>query len=320
MEPVFHSGDLVFVIPPITWLQGEPRVGDIIVFEAWTSDGFRKTMIHRIQEITNKGIFTQGDNVAQTDQEGGGWKPLSEEDIQGVIPEIAGHPLMLPQVGGLMYTYWLYILIGGTALLMILYISGSKKLTKAKKRLEERRKRRTFSHRHKREITYSALFLIFTLVLMLILSPGWQSEYISYDVSETSSSGTFGSTGSIFGVLKVGTEKSIQLNFSNNLPIPLVTVIVTDDPNINISENPLVLNQNYIRKTNVTALATKQNIGRNEAKINVITYPELLPAEIITTLAKINIPLSLFCLACFPVGIIAMIGYGLDRSLNGRKP
>lgn len=321
MEPIFHSGDLVFVVPQITWLQGKPQVGEIIVFEAWTSEGFRQMMIHRIHEVTTDGkIFTKGDNVAKTDQEGGGWKPLSEEDIQGVIPEIAGHPLMIPKVGGVLYTYWLYLLIGGTALLIILYINGSKKLTKAQKRLEERRKRRTFSHRHKREIMYSTLFLIFSVLLMFLLSSGWQTGHLSYDVSDTSSSPTFGSWGSTLGVIHTGTEKTISLNFSNTLPIPMVTVIIPDDSNVVVSKNPLVLSQNDREKITLAVVGTTENIGRNDVRVNIITYPELFPTDMITKLLNINIPLALFCISCFPVGIITIIGYGLDRKYNRRKP
>ena len=127
-------------------------------------------MIHRIHDVKNGSIFTKGDNVAMTDQEGGGWKPLSEEDIQGMIPEINGYPLMIPYLGELIDAYWLYLVIGVSALLIILYINGLEKPRKWKKRLEERKKRTSFYYHHEREITYSALFLIFTVFLMWLLS------------------------------------------------------------------------------------------------------------------------------------------------------
>ena len=74
-----------------------------------------------------------------------------------------------------------------------------------------------------------------------------------------------------------------------------------------------------MRKTNLTVIATKENIGQNYIKMNYITYPGLLPADIITSLSRINIPLAMFCLACFPVGIITTVGYEIDRKLDRRK-
>ncbi len=320
MEPVIYSGDLVFVIPHITGLQEKPKVGDIIVFEASTDEGFKQMMIHRINEIKDGKIYTKGDNVQKTDQEGGGWKPLSENEIQGVIPQIAGQPLVIPKLGGLINDYWLYLVIGVSALLIILYINNSSKpsMSLRKRRLEERRKRWSFYGQHKRGVTYSAIFLVFTVSLMFLFSSGWQSGYISYDVSETGTSGTFGSRGSNLGILQVGTEKNIPLNFSNELPIPMVTVLVSDDPNLVISENPLVVNQNERKETQLTVTATKENIGHNIVQMNIITFPEILPAEIMAKLSKVNIPLTMFLVSCLPVGIITLICYGADRKF-GRK-
>lgn len=320
MEPVFYSGDMVFVIPHITGVQEKPKVGDIIVFEASTDEGFKQMMIHRINMIKDGKIYTKGDNVAKTDQEGGGWKPLSENEIQGVIPQIAGQPLVIPKLGGLINNYWLYIVIGVSALLIILYINdlGKQRISLKKRRLEERRKRHSFHGQHKRELTYSFIFLVFTISLMFLFSSGWQSEYISYDVSETSTSGIFGSRGSNLGILQVGTEKNIPLNFTNDLPIPMVAVVVSDDTHISTSEKSIVINQNEKKQTQMTVTATKENIGHKVAKVNIIKYPEILPAEIIAKLTKISIPLTMFFVSCFPVGIITLICYGADRKF-GRK-
>lgn len=320
MEPVFHSGDLVFVVPHIPRIQEKTKVGDIIVFEASTDEGFKQMMIHRIHEIQNGKIYTKGDNVQKTDQEGGSWKPLSENEIQGIIPQIAGQPLMIPALGGLLTEYWLYLVIGGLALLIILYINSSTKrrISVKKRRLEEWRKRHSLYGRHKREVTYSFLFLVFTISLMFLFSLGWQSGYISYDVSETSISGTFGSRGSTLGVLQVGTEKSIPLNFTNDLPIPMVAVIVSDDPYISTSEKPLVIYQNETKETQMTVTATKENIGHKVAAVNIIRYPVIIPAEIITMLTKVNIPLAMFLVSCLPVGIITLICYAADRKFGGK--
>jgi len=320
MEPVFHDGDMVFVAPYIWGLQGKPEVGDIIVFEAWTDEGFQQVMIHRINEIKDEKIYTKGDNVQKTDQEGGGWKPLSENEIQGVIPQIADQPLVIPKLGGLINDYWLYIVIGVSALLIILYINDSNKprISIRKRKLEERRKRWSFYGKHKREITYSAIFLVFTVFLMFLFSSGWRSGYVYYDVSETSSVEVFGSRGSNFGVMQVGTGKSIPLNFSNELWIPMVIVFVYDDSNLEISENPIVIKHDQTREVGLTAFAIRENIGHNAVQVSIIRYPEILPSGILAELTKVNIPLAIFLVSCLPVGIITLICYGTDRKFSRR--
>jgi len=318
MEPVFNSGDLVFVIPHIPGIQEKPKVGDIIVFEASTDEGFKQTMIHRINKIKDRKIYTKGDNVQKTDQEGGGWKPLSENEIQGIIPQIAGQPLVIPKLGGLINDYWLFLVIGVSALLIIILISNSNKLKISMKkiRLEKRRNSLSFYVRHKREFTYWLLFLVFTISLMFLFSSGWQSEYISYDVSETSTSGIFGSRGSNLGILQVGTEKNIPLNFTNEMPIPMVVVIISDDPCITISEKCLVINPNEKKEIQVSVTAIDENIGHKVSTVNIIKYPGFLPAEIIAKLTKISIPLTMFLISCLPVGIITLVCYGIDRKIN----
>jgi len=319
MEPTFKDGDVVFVVPYFSWRMEEPSVGEMIVFEAWTDEGIRQTMIHRIHEIKDGEIFTKGDNVVKTDQEVG-WKTLKVEEIQGFVPEIFGYPMVIPELGVLINEYWLYLVIGILDLLLILYINDLRKprKSKRKRKLEDRRKRWSFYGQHKRGITYSAIFLVFTVFLMFLFSSGWQSEYIFYDVSETSSGEVFESRGSSFGVLQVGTEKSVPLNFSNEFQIPMVTVFVSADPNLVISENPIVLKHNQTKKASLTVYATKENIGHNAVQMNLITYPEILPAEIIAKLTKVNIPLTIFLVSCLPVGIITLICYGTDRKFSRR--
>jgi signal peptidase I len=318
MEPVFNSGDLVFVIPYIIEIHEKPKIGDIIVFEASTDEGFKQMMAHRINEIKDGRIYTKGDNVQKTDQEGGGWKPLSENEIQGIIPQIAGQPIVIPKLGGLINDYWLYIIIGVSAIIIIILINNSNnlKISMKKTRLEKRRNMLSFYSQHEREFTYLILFLVFTISIMFLFSSGWQSEYLSYDVSESSTSGIFGSRGSNLGILKVGTEKNLPLNFTNELPIPIVVVIVSDDPYIKTSEKYLAINHNEKKETQVTVTATNENIGHKVSMINIIKYPGFLPAEIIAKFTKISIPLTMFLISCFPVGIITFIFYVLDRKIN----
>jgi hypothetical protein len=79
-----------------------------------------------------------------------------------------------------------------------------------------------------------------------------------------------------------------------------------------------VINQNEKKEIQMRVTATKENIGHIVAKVNIIKYPGLLPAEIIAMFTKISIPLTMFLVSCFPVGIITLTFYGVDRKI-GRK-
>jgi signal peptidase I len=226
MEPIFKDGDVVFVLPYVPSLMEEPNIGEIIVFEATTDEGIKRMFMHRIYEIRGDEIITKGDNVPKTDQEVG-WRSLKIGGIQGVVLEIFGYLMVIPRLGGLIKDNWLYLVIGVLELLLILSLIDLKKpkTSKPKKKLEEKRKRKSFYGQHERGITYLAIFLVFTCFLMFLFNSYRQSDYIQYDVSEISSGKMFGSRGLNFGVLQVGTEKSLSrilINFSfKNLRNPI---------------------------------------------------------------------------------------------------
>jgi len=113
-------------------------------------------------------------------------------------------------------------------------------------------------------------------------------------------------------------QNSLSMNFNNELWLPVVTVFICDDQNLAISKNPIILNANQTKEVNLTACATKENIGHNGVPVDIVTYPEILPAEMIAKLAKLNIALSLFLVCSLPVGIITLICYGIDRKSSRR--
>jgi len=87
MIPTFYRGDLLLMQN----IDRNYRVGDIIMF--MTPDT-NLPYTHRIQSISNEGIFTKGDATTQRD-----WWNLKNEDILGKAILIKGKPIVLKGYG-----------------------------------------------------------------------------------------------------------------------------------------------------------------------------------------------------------------------------
>ncbi|RLC76230.1 MAG: signal peptidase I [Chloroflexi bacterium] len=103
MEPLITEEDIVVVVPYISTIMGEPERGDIIVFR---SDRTRYMVMHRVYDILdgNNGYITKGDNIERPDQEMG-MEVIESKAIYGFVPQIFGHPLMIPKIGILTHAF-----------------------------------------------------------------------------------------------------------------------------------------------------------------------------------------------------------------------
>lgn len=95
MEPTLEPGDGFVAIP--SSLAGEPRPGDVVVFEAETVQGGGLTT-HRIVDETDRGYVTKGDANPFTDQDGGE-PPVTEADIVAHALQINGAVVTIPHLG-----------------------------------------------------------------------------------------------------------------------------------------------------------------------------------------------------------------------------
>ncbi|EMA33864.1 S24/S26 family peptidase [Halobiforma nitratireducens] len=66
------------------WVQGEPEVGDVVMFEATDAGLSHDRGTHRVVDETDAGLITQGDANARTDQEMGA-EPITDETLLGVV-------------------------------------------------------------------------------------------------------------------------------------------------------------------------------------------------------------------------------------------
>lgn len=94
MEPTASEDSLVVVV------DAKPSTGDIALFS--TPDR-SNLVLHRIVGTTDDGsaFITQGDANSQTDQKAGD-SPVTPDEVTGIVPTVAGAPLIIPHVGMLL--------------------------------------------------------------------------------------------------------------------------------------------------------------------------------------------------------------------------
>lgn len=101
MAPTLEPGDRFLALPP--GLVGGASVGDVVVFHA--ADGWT---VHRVVGTTEAGFLTAGDANPLTDQSDGA-PAVSPAAIAGVVPSVAGRPIVLPEPSTLA---WVVALLG----------------------------------------------------------------------------------------------------------------------------------------------------------------------------------------------------------------
>ncbi|WP_330630745.1 signal peptidase I [Halocatena halophila] len=97
MEDTISTGDGFIVLPAV--VTGEPEEGDIIVFNSKTlNDDAGGITTHRVEETTNEGLITRGDNNPFTDQDAGE-PPVKDRQVIGEAVMIGSQPIVIPHLG-----------------------------------------------------------------------------------------------------------------------------------------------------------------------------------------------------------------------------
>ncbi len=97
MEDTISTGDGFIVLPAVA--TGAPEEGDIIVFNAKTlNDNAGGITTHRVEETTNEGLITRGDNNPFTDQDAGE-PPVKNRQVIGEAVTIGSQPIVIPHLG-----------------------------------------------------------------------------------------------------------------------------------------------------------------------------------------------------------------------------
>lgn len=113
MQPTAPTDSLVLVV------DAEPTVGDVALFESPESD---RPVLHRIVGTTDEGeaFLTQGDANEYSDQETGA-PPVTTDEIYGTVPTVLGQPVVIPHLGRLVTNPVLFAGIWALLGLSLLY-------------------------------------------------------------------------------------------------------------------------------------------------------------------------------------------------------
>lgn len=94
MQPTVDPGDGFVAVPPA--LAGSPQEGDVITFRAEEVDG-GGLVTHRVQNVTQSGYITRGDNNNATDQQVGE-PPVKRAQVVAHAAQVNGEVVVIPRL------------------------------------------------------------------------------------------------------------------------------------------------------------------------------------------------------------------------------
>lgn len=296
MEPTIKTNDGFILISSKTY-----ETGDIITFKPKVLE--QPYVTHRIIDITlDREYITKGDNNIMTDQQGGE-PPIQLDQVIGKALCISGKLIVLPKLGLIsqkiqksMPKINVFTLISVIILIYALGFVLDMIFNKENTRKNKKKRIRLL------DIApfFDPLFLIMCILIIintLIVGQtikSWKTEEISYVVVSRE-----GLPNPISGE-KFERIKSLE----NSSIIPYYTILEPTDGNMTIKPRILLIppkeNVDY-----VVSVTAPEKIGYYVQKINIKTYPKLIPPKLLEQLYSISpfIPL----LIIFSPGVIIVI-------------
>lgn len=308
MYPSFQRGDIIFLNP--FFPNHDTKIGDIIVFK--TDGGSYDTkgwIVHRIIEGNlEAGYITKGDANDYTDQSSDN-PSIKAEWIAGRVAVIGSKPLKMPLLGQLPLLMEKYSKTPYTLPVLALIIG----LIMGISEFFSKKKRKVI--RENLDIQSIYFFSGITIAILMfgtMLSTG-QNLKINYEVSKSTNGVIIGSK---VGILRIGEIVEKPLSELNNKGfIPTTAVITTDDNQITLSHQKLLLTHGMQVKPTMTVNALKP--GKYNSTIHVGMFFPLLPENLIYSLAKKSYWLALIIVSIIP-GLPIML-YPLINSTLRRK-
>jgi len=292
MTPTLNRGDL-FLINPFS----KGSVGDIVVFKMnghWT--------VHRIYAETSEGYITKGDSNLATDQQGNGGT-VKREDVVGTVVTIFNKPIKIPYIGIYIQDFSkstknLYIAI-------IVIVLGSILLTGGKERVRKRR-RRVIKVKYKTLYTIVSAITIAMILISIVATWGT----IGFNYASTLAGGQKE------GWYLPNTEFNRPIILENKALYPMYYILSPRGERITLDKTDFTLMRNEKVSTNVHVKVPADTKIYYE-KIEVYTYPPLLPTDIIEELWSMSPYLPLFAfsfeMACALAVVYIVTGSGEEE-------
>jgi signal peptidase len=284
MEPTIDRHDGYVLVSG-----GEAQPGDIVTYWSAERDAY---VTHRVVGVSDRGLITQGDNNAKTDQATGA-AYVQQDDVVGEVVTLYGAPLVIPELGAAVRfvdTNQRFVAGALAALLAIGLLRGRQG---ARPSREVPRARSVL-------LTVLAVAFVSAVALQVVGGNGEQLQYVAVEPHTADG-----------GQLAVG-EHSTHEVMVNRSSIPYTTFAVSGsgatvvDRTRNESATTLTLRIPPPEDTGVVRVALQSN-----------RYPAVLPAGVIRDLHRLS-PL----LAAVVTGGLALLPVALLAGLliDGRQP
>lgn len=314
MAPTINPGDGFIGVPaPVA---GEPEAGDIVTFRAQTIGGGGLTT-HRIQEVTDEGYITRGDNNPFTDQDSG--EPIvTDAQIEMVVLQFGDRPVVIPglgivaqliqgllgAVGGLLglgdsggANSGLLLGLGG--LVLVILTVGYDKVTSDNTRLPTRNTSRREGVVDSKLILLAILIALSLPVLSMMSIPSGTDQALIVSTASPSDDPTR---------IVAGESSDIEIEIENNQFVPKLVVLTPQSEGVAFSDRAIGVSHGQTVETTLTLTAPEET-GPHTLARSEHHYIHVLPTAVIVALHNIHPAVAMLAITGVVLSPIAILFY-----------
>jgi signal peptidase I len=281
MEPIAPQHSLVVVT------NGNVDVGDIVLYESAQRDA---PVLHRAIGETDTGYITQGDANDLSDQALGN-DPVTESQIDGVVPTVAGHPVILPYVGGVLTNPVVLVGSWGLFVISLLYTTRVGKITRGGI---------TAIPIRKYGIAFAVILIVGLPVATAVFAIPVQADIVTSTTASPSSS----------NIAAPGEVSERTVTVSSPLFVVLQpAVIVEGDVTLQDTDNQFGEQSMQITIQNNPS----EEPMIHEGSLRVYTYPSVFPGVVMNPVEAIHPVVASFVNALVIGGMILGLTFGFDK-------
>lgn len=283
MEPTAPTHSLVVIVSTTA----DP--GDIILFDSAQQE---KPVLHRIVGVsdTDDGYITQGDANKVPDQDLG-MDSVSDKQINGVVPTIAGHPIIIPHAGSVLTNP--VVLLGTWALLALslLYTTKVGKITRGAA---------TTIPIRKYAVVLAVLIMVGTPIATAVFAVPAQTEIVTSTTASAASS-DIAEPGGV-------SERTVTVS-SPFFAVLRTTATLEGDLVLQTAENSFGEQTAEISVRNQPSDVPTIHKGT----IKIYSYPAVLPTSISSPIVAIH-PIAASFANSFIIGVaVIIVGLAFDK-------
>lgn len=283
MEPTAPQHSLAVVV------NSDVDVGDIVLFESPQRDS---PVLHRAVGTAqaDTGYITQGDANELPDQSLG-MSPVTQGDVDGVVPTVAGYPVVIPYVGGILTNPFVLLGSWGLLALSVLYTTQVSKLGRGGVTTMPIRK-------------YGAAFAVILVVALPAATALFAVPVQAEIVTSTTASPDSANVAPPGGV----TEQTVSA--SSPFYAVLHTAVVVDG-DLTLQDTSSPIGEQTTRITVQNSPSDEPVI--HEGTVRIYTYPSVLPGVFLEPFDAVHPVLASFISSLVLAGLVLGVSYGFDK-------